>query len=98
MNGRHVVSWGVDTTQRSKGSVARALYNPRMSRETNPDSEERPVTGIESRYFHFVPGQESKSAAKDGGLIEVRVFRCKERRRTAATLEHYRDQEQYGIA
>lgn len=53
--------------------------------------------GIEARYFHFVGGQPEKSVAEDGGVIEVRVFRAKGRKRRAATLDQYRQQEKYGI-
>ena len=36
--------------------------------------------GIESRPFLFAQETESISAADDGGLIEIRVFRAKEER------------------
>ncbi|KXJ92791.1 hypothetical protein Micbo1qcDRAFT_173947 [Microdochium bolleyi] len=98
MNGRHIVSWGIDTTQRNEGTVARALYHPSTKQDNKRASREQPTTRIESRYFHFAPEREPKSAAEDGGLIEVRVFRCKGRQRVAAALDHYRDQEKYGIA
>jgi hypothetical protein len=54
-------------------------------------------SGIESRPFLFTPEVSGKSAANDGGLIEVRIFRAKGRKRRAPGLETFRPQEQYGI-
>lgn len=46
----------------------------------------------------FLPGEEYKSVAEDGGLIEIQVFRAKERRPRAPRLEEFRFQENHGIA
>ncbi|KAI3318216.1 hypothetical protein HD806DRAFT_526533 [Xylariaceae sp. AK1471] len=98
MNGRHIASWGINTSIRSTGSVVRALYQP-VDKWGNPfDQDESDYPGIETRYFHFMPGLEKKSVADDGGLIEVQVFRCKGRKRIATKLDAYRNQERYGIA
>jgi hypothetical protein len=80
------------------GRVIRALYEPseRWHYKENDVAFKR--DGIETRYFHFMPGPEKSSIAEDGGLIEVQVFRAKGRRRRAARLEQFRSQEQYGIA
>lgn len=45
-----------------------------------------------------MPGQERKSVAEDGGLVEIQVFRAKDRRPRAPRLEQFRGQEMYGIA
>jgi len=98
INGCQIVSWGVDTTQCSAGTVAKALYQPSQALLDAWTASKPSVLGIESRYFHFAPGYGIKSAAEDGGLIEVRVFRCIGRRRAAPMLAEYRGQEHYGIA
>ncbi|KAI0124344.1 hypothetical protein BJ170DRAFT_674239 [Xylariales sp. AK1849] len=100
MNGRLITSWGVltddeknDPPQRQiSGTVVRALYEP-GERWRN-----RGMVGIETRYFHFMPGLEKRSVAEDGGLIEVQVFRSKGRRRRAPNMAEFRHQERYGIA
>ncbi|KAH7032822.1 uncharacterized protein B0I36DRAFT_101004 [Microdochium trichocladiopsis] len=98
MNGRHIVSWGIDTALCSGGTVAKALYQPGQTQSDEQTISKDSGSGIESRYFHFAPGQVAKCAAEDGGLIEVRVFRCTGRRRAAPVLGEYRNQEHYGIA
>ncbi|KAI1497137.1 hypothetical protein F5X99DRAFT_31939 [Biscogniauxia marginata] len=98
MNGRHIVSWGIDTNNRSTGSVTRALYEPGDRWGDAAGGFEMGTVGIETRYFHFMLGLDKKSIAEDGGLIEVQVFRCKGRKRVAAKLDGYRNQERYGIA
>jgi hypothetical protein len=54
-------------------------------------------SGVESRPFLFTPEIGGRSAADDGGLIEIRIFRAKGRRRRAPSLETFRPQQQYGI-
>jgi len=98
MNGRYISSWGINTDVRCTGSVVRALYKPGDLWSAAYDQDDPDFTGIETRYFHFMPGLEKKSIADDGGLIEVQVFRCKGRKRIAPILDPYRNQERYGIA
>ncbi|KAI5919101.1 hypothetical protein F4810DRAFT_520724 [Camillea tinctor] len=98
MNGRHIVSWGIDTNNRTSGSVTRALYEAGDRWGDAVTSLELETVGIETRYFHFMLGLDKQSVAEDGGLIEVQIFRCKGRKRVAAKLDAYRNQEQYGIA
>ncbi|KAI0016735.1 hypothetical protein F4780DRAFT_797497 [Xylariomycetidae sp. FL0641] len=90
-NGHPTVSWGIDTEVCVRGRVSRALYKP------GDRWGEDGVAGIESRYFHFVRNPEERGAANDGGLIEVQVFRCKGRKRSAVMLDPYRHREHYGI-
>ncbi|KAI0472184.1 hypothetical protein GGR56DRAFT_682681 [Xylariaceae sp. FL0804] len=97
INGRHIVSWGIDTTSRPSGSVTRALYEPCDKKRDRPDFGHTGPTGIETRYFHFMLGLDKKSVAEDGGLIMVQVFRCRGRRRITPQLDSYRHQDRYGI-
>ncbi|KAI0396192.1 hypothetical protein F5Y17DRAFT_456321 [Xylariaceae sp. FL0594] len=98
MNGRYISSWGINTDVRRTGSVVRALYKPGDLWSAAYDHDNPDFTGIETRYFHFMPGLEKKSIAEDGGVIEIQVFRCKGRKRIAPILDPYRNQERYGIA
>ncbi|KAI1371490.1 hypothetical protein F4677DRAFT_435348 [Hypoxylon crocopeplum] len=97
INGHHTVSWGIDTSSSSVGSVTRGLYKPSDGlRRKNGDA----AVGIETRCFHFMPRVAGVSVAEDGGLIEVQVFRCQGRKRIAPELDPYpqRNQGRYGIA
>ncbi|RYC57479.1 hypothetical protein CHU98_g8747 [Xylaria longipes] len=97
MNGRHISSWGINTNTHSSGLVVRALYQPEGKWGDACGYNEAGHPGIETRYFHFMPGLDKKSVAEDGGIIEVQVFRCKGRKRIALELDAYRNQERYGI-
>ncbi|TGJ84325.1 hypothetical protein E0Z10_g4446 [Xylaria hypoxylon] len=97
MNGRHISSWGINTDTRSAGIVVRALYRPEDKWGDACGHNDAGYPGIETRYFHFMPGLDKKSVAEDGGIIEVQVFRCKGRKRIALELSAYRNQERYGI-
>ncbi|KAK3308744.1 uncharacterized protein B0T15DRAFT_117377 [Chaetomium strumarium] len=90
MNGRSIASWGIDPNVRPKGKVAKSLWAP--------SGMYYDEVGFEGRNFVFLPGQDHKSVAEDGGLIEIRAFRAKERRARAPRLEEFRYQENYGIA
>ncbi|KAI1205985.1 uncharacterized protein F4807DRAFT_249457 [Annulohypoxylon truncatum] len=84
INGRHIVSWGIDASNSSLGSVTRSLYEPSEKfRDKNGD----PVVGIEARYLHFMRDPERKTGDEDGGLVEVQVFRCRGRKRIAVVLD-----------
>ncbi|KAI1126807.1 hypothetical protein F5Y10DRAFT_205362 [Nemania abortiva] len=97
MNGRHISSWGINANTHSTGVVVRALYQPEDKWGDAGGYNEAGFPGIETRYFHFMPGLDKKSVAEDGGIIEVQVFRCKGRKRIALQLNAYRNQERYGI-
>ncbi|KAI0450180.1 hypothetical protein F5B21DRAFT_517629 [Xylaria acuta] len=97
MNGRHISSWGINTNTHSTGLVVRALYQPEDKWGDACGYNEAGYPGIETRYFHFMPGLDKKSIAEDGGIIEVQVFRCKGRKRIALELDAYRNQDRYGI-
>lgn len=90
VNGRPITAWGIDPNVRPKGKVAKSLWAP-CARYNDQ-------VGFEGRNFVFLPGQEYKSVAEDGGLIEIQVFREMERRPRAPRLEEFRFQDNYGIA
>lgn len=105
MNGRPITSWGISMKPSKdgnperpiKGTVVRALYEPEsQSQDIDLGSGVHEV-GIETRYFHFMAGLDKRSAAEDGGLIEVQVFRSKGRKRRAPRLPEFRGQDRYGI-
>lgn len=98
MNGRHITSWGINPKVKDKGLVEKALYEPSDRWDHKEDGTTMKPEGIEARYFHFMGGEQEKSVAEDGGLIEVQVFRAKGRKRRAAKLDQYRHQDKYGIA
>ncbi|KAK3299384.1 uncharacterized protein B0H64DRAFT_316793 [Chaetomium fimeti] len=90
MNARPIAAWGIDPAVRPKGKVVKSLWSPcRLYTDR---------VGFEGRNFVFLPGQEHKPVAEDGGLIEIQVFRAKARRARAPRLEEFRFQENYGIA
>ncbi|KAL2263485.1 hypothetical protein VTK26DRAFT_6601 [Humicola hyalothermophila] len=90
INARPVAAWGIDPEVRPNGNVVKSLWAP--------GSQYQNQVGFEGRNFVFLPGEERKSIAEDGGLIEVQVFRAKERRARAPKLETFRFHENYGIA
>ncbi|KXH30317.1 hypothetical protein CSAL01_00515 [Colletotrichum salicis] len=96
MNGRQVVSWGIKSQATQSQIVSHALYEP----DTKWHYRECGVTykreGVEKRFFHFAPRSET-SAAMDGGLIDLQIFRSYGRRRRAPQLDDFRSQDQYGI-
>ncbi len=98
MNGRHIVSWGIDLSITAAGSAYRALYEPSERYQYKENEVLLKPVGIEARYFKFVHGPETKSVAEDGGIIEVHVFRARGRSGRAARLGQHRKQEKYGIS
>lgn len=106
LNGALITSWGMSLTTGEQGqpsrsitgTVVRALYEPGEKWRDERTGAEFAPAGIETRYFHFMPGSDRKSVAEDGGLIEVRIFRSRGRRRRIPKMTEYRDQERYGIA
>lgn len=90
INSRPIAAWGVDLVTRSSGKVVQSLWAP--------GARYNDQVGFEGRNFVFLPGQENKSVAEDGGLIEVQAFRAQGRRARSARLEQFRYQENYSIA
>ena len=98
MNGRHIVSWGIDLQKVTSGTMYRALYEPSQHYQQKENGVLLSAPGIEARSFKFVAGSGPKSVADDGGLIEFQVFRAKARNGRAAHLDQHRNQDKYGIA
>ncbi|KAK3986297.1 hypothetical protein QBC44DRAFT_384148 [Cladorrhinum sp. PSN332] len=90
INSRPIAAWGVDLAARTRGKVVKSLWAP--------GARYNDQVGFEGRNFVFLPGEEKKSVAEEGGLIEVHAFRAKERRARSARLEEFRYQENYSIA
>ena len=98
MNGRHICSWGVNPRTHPRGQVLRALFEAEEKLDGLQDSVNvLRHSGIESRPFLFAQETESTSAADDGGLIEIRVFRASGRKRRLHNVEKFRSQDRYGI-
>ncbi|KAK0635180.1 hypothetical protein B0T17DRAFT_33342 [Bombardia bombarda] len=90
VNGRPIAAWGIDPVIIPRGKVVKSLWAP--------CSRYNQQVGFEGRNLVFLPGQEKKSVAEDGGLIEVRAFRAKERKARVPRLDEFRNQTNYGIA
>ncbi|EFQ26139.1 uncharacterized protein GLRG_01283 [Colletotrichum graminicola M1.001] len=96
INGRQIVSWGIKSQVIQNQLVSHALYEPDSKWQYRDSGVVYKRDGVEKRFFHFTPCLEA-SAALDGGLIELRVFRSKGRRRRAPELKGFRKQDMYGI-
>jgi hypothetical protein len=90
INGRHIVTCGRDLEERHKGVISRTLWAP--------SDQLGAWAGIEGRQFMFLRDETAKSAAEDGGLIEVQVHRAEARTSCAPALSEFRQPRQYGIA
>ncbi|KAK1778214.1 hypothetical protein QBC45DRAFT_168502 [Copromyces sp. CBS 386.78] len=90
LNGRSITAWGIDPTERPHGTVTKSLWAPAPRYNGQ--------AGLECRNFVFLPGQETRSPAEDGGLIEVKVFRAQDRIARAFNLDQFHPQKNYGIA
>ena len=97
MNGSHTTSWGINPRVKTKGTITRALFEPSDRWHYKEDGVILKRDGIESRSFHFASDPEERSVAEEGGTIEIQVFRSHGRRRRAAKLDQFRNQEKYGI-
>ena len=97
MNGHQVTSWGINTCRQPQGNLARVLYKPGNRWRNMYGDVDMSLVGIEARHFNFLAGLDKRSAAEDGGMIEVQVYRANGQRRIAPELEEYHSQERYGI-
>lgn len=97
MNGRQVVSWGIKSQAIQNQIVNHALYEPDHKWQYRESGVTYKREGVEKRYFHFTPRFGEISAAMDGGLIDLQVFRSKKRKRRAPQLADFRSQDKYGI-
>jgi hypothetical protein len=97
MNGRLITSWGTHGNTPPSGQVMRGLFNPSERWNYKAHDTIYKSMGTEARPFYFAEEYEERSAADDGGLIEVQVFRARGRKRRLANPEDFRNQEQHGI-
>ncbi|EKD21068.1 uncharacterized protein L3040_000894 [Drepanopeziza brunnea f. sp. 'multigermtubi'] len=98
MNGRHITSWGTNTKSRPSGQVMRGLFEPSDRWNYKHEGTVFRNMGTEARPFMFAfEDDEERSAANDGGLIEVMVFRARGRKRRLPKPTDFKDQEGYGI-
>jgi hypothetical protein len=99
MNGREITSWGCKPEEEPHSVITKALFDP--GHEWNYLDENGKAfkrCGLERRAFFFNPKEPNSSAACDGGLIELRVYRAKGRHRRIQEPVVYKNQEKYGIA
>jgi hypothetical protein len=75
----------------------RSLFEPSDRWNYKHDGVLYKNMGTESRLFVFNTEEEGRSAANDGGLIEVLVFRARGRKRRMPSPAVFKDQEPYGI-
>lgn len=76
----------------------RALFDPCDRWNYHQSGVTYKNCGTEAREFFFLQEEEGlRSAAEDGGLIEVRVFRARGRQRKLAQPVPFTPQDVYGI-
>lgn len=97
MNGRHVASWGTNPETNPRGQIMRGLFDPSERWNYEVDGTIYKNNGTERRPFFFDKEVDGRSAANDGGLIEVRIFRAKGRQRRIPDPTKFRPQDHYGI-
>jgi hypothetical protein len=97
MNGRHITSWGTNARTKPTGQVMRGLFEPGDRWNYKLDGVTYKNMGTEMRPFFFNTEEEARSAANDGGLIEVLVFRARGRKRRMPKPTDFKDQEPFGL-
>jgi hypothetical protein len=101
LNGRNITNWGINPVAATSGTVAKALFEP-DHRWQCKDEKGKIVKpdGIEVRFFQFLRSADasSESAAEQGGVIEVQVFRAKGKKRRTRRLCDHSSQEKFGIS
>ncbi|TDZ28723.1 hypothetical protein C8035_v009153 [Colletotrichum spinosum] len=97
MNGRHAVSWGIQSRVTPDQIVSHALYQPDGKWHYRENGVTYKREGIEKRFFNFSRRAHEASVALDGGIIVLQVYRCKGRRKRAPEVSGFRGQDDYGI-
>lgn len=99
INGRFIMSFGIDLAETTVGAAHQALFQPSEHYQHNDNGVLMTEYGIESRCFRFISyGKGDKSIGYDGGIIQVQVYRAKARRRVAPEPTPYRGNDNYGVA
>jgi hypothetical protein len=88
VNGRMMTTCGQDITARPQGLISQTVWLPFGQYEQQ--------TGFEGRQFMFM-SEDERSAAEDGGLIEIQVFRAEAANPLAPKVEEFRPLPNYGI-
>jgi hypothetical protein len=99
MNGRQVTSWGTNARTNPSGQIMKGLFDPSELWNYDHNGTMYKNMGLEGRSFVFAfEDKENKpSAAMDGGLIEVKVYRARGRSRMMPTPLEFKSQDGYGI-
>lgn len=97
MNGRHITSWGANSLTQPNGQVMRGLFDPSERWNYKDNGTVYKHNGTEVRPFFFAKEDWERSAAEEGGLIEVMVFRAQDCKRRLPKPESFRTQDQWGI-
>jgi hypothetical protein len=99
MNGRLITSWGTNSRTNPSGQIMKGLFEPSALWNYEHNGIMYKNMGLEQRAFFFgteVQGDQ-RSAATDGGLIELRAYRARGRSRMMPKPVDYKNQEGYGI-
>lgn len=75
----------------------RALFEPGVEWDYMEGKTTYKNPGTEYRPFFFSQQNGDCAAADDGGLIEIKVFRARGRKRRTPQLAQYKDQSKYGV-
>lgn len=97
MNGSQVASWGTNSKTAGSEQVMRGLFNPSSKWNYRHEGTTFKCMGTETRPFFFAKEDEARSAATDGGMIQIQVFRAAGRKRKMPEPADYKPQERYGI-
>lgn len=97
LNGRHITSWGTNAKTKPSGQVMRGLFEPSDRWNYKHEGTVFRNMGTEIRPFIFGHEEKGRSAARDGGLIEVMVYRARGRKRRLPKPTDFKEQEGYGI-
>ncbi|KAG4435570.1 hypothetical protein IFR05_008950 [Cadophora sp. M221] len=97
INGRQITSWGTNAKTKPNGQVMRGLFEPSDRWNYKHEGTVFRNMGTEIRPFIFGHEEKGGSAAKEGGLIEVMVFRARGRKRRLPKPTDFKAQEGYGI-
>jgi hypothetical protein len=99
MNGRQVTTWGAHSRKDSCGQIMKGLFDPSDLWNYEHDGVMYKNMGLEQRsfFFTFEKQNNQRSAATDGGLIEIKVYRARGRSRRMPAPAEFRSQDDYGI-
>lgn len=97
MNGRLIAAWGTHSKTTPSGQVMRGLFEPSDKWNYKYEGQVFKNMGTETRPFYFAKEEEARSAANDGGLIEVLVCRAFGRKRKMPEPPDWKPQDEYGI-